>query len=168
MLQVFKRNILADVPSGATVEAKGGKRFAKWTEGGRSRKAEVVTTRTGEKIITGESSVWYGKLRIGKTPHHHWKTVALFSDKTASERELPAHAKTGGPGAAGVVTVEMGTPQAVIGAHRRLPGGAEADRRVRRAPPDRHVDDEPARGAYWLVASEATLTPTACGKCWRN
>ena len=107
MPAVFKRNFLEDLPAGAAVETKGGKRVAVWTEGGRTRKAEVVTTRKGDKIVTGESSTYYGKLRVGKKPHHHWKTVPLFSDKTASERELNRLQCHEDRKAAGVVTVEM-------------------------------------------------------------
>lgn len=117
MPNVFNRNILANMPAGASIEAKGGKRTARWNEGGRTRKAGVATTRDGDRIITGESDTWYGKLRIGKRPHHQWKTVTLFTDKTASERELAKMQTAEDQRAAGVVTVEMDQAAKPISVH---------------------------------------------------
>jgi integrase len=85
MGNVFKRNVLAAIPANAVIVEKDGKRFAKWTEAGRNVTREVVTTKKGSFIVTGESAVWYGKV---KTAPKRWEVKKLYTDKTASVRRL--------------------------------------------------------------------------------
>jgi hypothetical protein len=114
MAQLFKRNKLSPIPAGAVISEKDGRQVASWKDGGRTRRAPL--NDTSDKIVTGESARWQGKLRIGKPPHHTWKTVRLFADKTASERELMKMQTIEDQRAAGVITPEMehaGKPLAV-------------------------------------------------------
>lgn len=93
MIRVFKRNVLADIPAGAVVAGEGEERAARWTDGGRRRTATVVSTRLSaakgggavDRIIVGQEPVYSGKVKLGPK---HWRTVRLYSDKVASEREL--------------------------------------------------------------------------------
>lgn len=84
MQNIFKRNILEPLPDNATIVEKGGKRFVR-DEARRPVLREITQTRTGDKVIVGQSSKWYGKVKTGPMV---WKTVLLYTDKTASERRL--------------------------------------------------------------------------------
>jgi integrase len=106
MPTLFKRNDLIPLPPKAVVTEKNGTKRAIWTDAtGKRRKSQL--SRAGDKIIIGESDRWFGKLRVGKSPHHRWKTVLLFTDKTASERELAKLQAREDQRAAGVITAEM-------------------------------------------------------------
>jgi integrase len=115
MATFFRRNQLEDIHAGAEVRPSGGKRFAHWTdEAERAQKKEVVSTRTGDKLLVGRDAVWSGKIKLAKG---RWKTVRLFTDKTASERRLAEPQKAADRGAAGCTTAEtdrLGLPIAAL------------------------------------------------------
>src|SRR5688500_4210119 len=97
MPQVFKRNVLAAVPADAEIISQGGKRFAKWTDGGKSIRKPI--SAKGDKVLMGQSRLYYGKVQLAPG---RWKTVTLFTDKTASERALNDRQKQVDRGAAGM------------------------------------------------------------------
>src|SRR5271154_105341 len=106
MATLFKRNELLPLPTGAVITEKDGTKLAIWTDvAGKRRKSPL--SEKGDKIIVGQSAIWFGKVRVGKRGHHHWKTVSLFSDKTASERGLPKLQAIEDQPAAGCITPEM-------------------------------------------------------------
>jgi integrase len=58
-----------------------------------------------KRTIKGKkSSKWYGKLRVGK---HEWRNIVLYTDKTASERELMNRQAEMDQRMAGVITPQM-------------------------------------------------------------
>lgn len=85
MKNVFKRNVLTDVPPDATIVHKAGERFARFDQDGRQVQRAVVATRKGDRIIVGQCDKWAGKIRLGPKS---WKVVTLYTDKLASERRL--------------------------------------------------------------------------------
>src|SRR5262245_16233401 len=85
MQNVFKRNILAVPPADAVTVHKKGQRFARYNAGGRTFQRELVTTSKGDRVVIGQSRKWYGKVKLGTKT---WKTVQLYTDRTASERRL--------------------------------------------------------------------------------
>jgi integrase len=59
------------------------------------------------KLRSGKKSgIWYGKIREGSRPYQTWRVVPLFSDKTASERELQKLQALADRRAQGMITPE--------------------------------------------------------------
>lgn len=114
MATVFKRNILKPIPTGAAIIERSGKRIAKFTEGTRTVTRPIVSTRSGDRIVTGQSSVWMGKVKVG--PDHR-KVVRLYTDKTSSERRLAELQKLADRRASGVRTVEMDHAETSVARH---------------------------------------------------
>src|SRR5687767_9169133 len=105
MASMFKRNVLAQVPPGARVAEEDGRRCARWTDdGGKAQRRPVVTTRAGDKVVLRESTHWYGKVAAGKG---RWRTVRLYTDKTASQRRVAELQRLADRRDAGAVTAEV-------------------------------------------------------------
>src|SRR5687768_18412651 len=105
-MRLFKRNILRDLPASSAVVERDGKRWARVTDGGRQRLQEIVAVRRKghqavDRMIVGTSRCWYGKVQLGPKA---WRTVRLYSDKTASERELQKLQSQADQRAAGIAT----------------------------------------------------------------
>lgn len=114
MPQVFKRNVLEPVPTGAEIVAQKDGRVAKWSEAGKARKAPVVATAKGDRIVTGQSAVWMGKVKVGAKQR---QVVRLYSDKTASERKLAELQKEADNRDAGVITPLMDSARRTVREH---------------------------------------------------
>jgi integrase len=104
-MRLFRRNILRDLPAPCEIIEKDGERLAQF-EDGKVRVRPIVTVRRKgrppvDRICVGTTRHWFGKVQLGPKA---WRTVRLFTDKTASERELQKLQAQADQRAAGIAT----------------------------------------------------------------
>ena len=103
MANVFRVNVLGPVPAGAEISRSHGEQFARWVgANGVRRRAKLVETDKGQRVILRQSPRWYGKVKVGNV----WKRVRLFTDKTASVRRLTELQCDADQRAAGMITAD--------------------------------------------------------------